>query len=71
MDQFDIYVNVERPSCKPGKRKSLEKCSGNIYKNEVHTLEPNKPKAELSGKEHLPNSTYYNRMLTVGSCTLM
>lgn len=68
MDQFDIYVNMERPAGKPSKRKSLEKCSEKIYQNEDDTVEPIKTEAKLSGEKHLSNGTYYNRMLTVGSC---
>lgn len=68
MDQFDIYVNVERPPANRGKKKSLVKCSGNIFEHEDHSLEPNTTEAALSGNEHMqrvPASTYYNRMLTV------
>ncbi|XP_030279418.1 CD209 antigen-like [Sparus aurata] len=50
MDPFDIYVNVERPSGNPGKRKTLGKCSDNIYANEdkIHTLEPKRHEPALS-----------------------
>lgn len=68
MDQFDICVNVERPPANRGKKKSLVKCSGNIFEHEDHSLEPNSTEAALSGNEHMqrvPTSTYYNRMLTV------
>lgn len=74
MDQFDIYVNVERPPANRGKKKSLVKCSGNIFEHEDHSLEPNTTEAALSGNEHMqrvPASTYYNRMLTVDWCKLM
>nr|XP_046265273.1 CD209 antigen-like isoform X2 [Scatophagus argus] len=51
MDQFDIYVNVQRPLGNPGKRTSSRKCSESIYANEerIHTLEPNKAEPPLSG----------------------
>lgn len=68
MDQFDIYVNVERPPGNPGKRKCLVKCSENIFEHEDHSLEPNTTKAAPSGNEHMQRvltCTYYNRMLTV------
>lgn len=71
MDQFDIYANIERPLGKPGKRKTLEKCSENIYQNEDHTLEPIKSEAELSGKKKQTCQTVHTRMLTVGSCACM
>ncbi|KAM8772086.1 uncharacterized protein AB9X84_007298 [Acanthopagrus schlegelii] len=45
MDQFDIYVNVERPSGNPRKNRTLGKCSENINADEdkIHTLEPKRP----------------------------
>ena len=54
MDQFDIYVNVERPSGNPRKKRTLGKCSDNIYANEdkIHTLEQKRPEPALSGNEH-------------------
>ncbi|XP_045890987.1 C-type lectin domain family 4 member M-like [Micropterus dolomieu] len=34
MDQLDMYVNVEKPSGNPGKKKRRVNCSENIYANE-------------------------------------
>ena len=54
MDQFDIYVNVERPSGNPRKKRTLGKCSENIDADEdkIHTLERKRPEPAHSGNEH-------------------